>query len=90
MIGEAALGSLRDLDAILASLLEMPRPEIADDAEVLSLMRNRFLTGSGSRIGDVDAHLLASSRLTPEAMLKTRDNRLRRVAEAMDPAYPRP
>lgn len=88
MIGEVALGSLRDRDTIIASLLEMPRPQIADEEEVLSLIRNRFLAGSG--IGYVDAHLLASARLTPEALLWTRDKRLRRVAEAMDLAYPQP
>lgn len=85
MIGEVALGSFRDYDMIIASLLEMPRPAVASEAEVLSLIGNRFLAGSG--IGYVDAHLLASTRLTPESMLWTRDKRLRRVAEAMGVAY---
>jgi predicted nucleic acid-binding protein len=85
MIGEVALGSLRDHDKIIASLIEMPRPTVASEADVLSLIRNRFLAGSG--IGYVDAHLLASTRLTPEAMLWTRDKRLRRVAEAMGVSY---
>ncbi|UVC10387.1 type II toxin-antitoxin system VapC family toxin [Rhizobium sp. TH2] len=88
MIGEVALGSLRDHDKIIASLLEMPRPTVASEAEVLSLIRNRFLAGSG--IGYVDAQLLASTRLTPETMLWTRDKRLRRVAEAMGVAYALP
>lgn len=85
MVGEVALGSLRDHDTIITSLLEMPRANVATDAEVLSLIRNRFLAGSG--IGYVDAHLLASARLTPETLLWTRDKRLRRVAEAMGVAY---
>ena len=88
MIGEVALGSLRDHDKIIASLLEMPSSRVASDTEVLSLIRNRFLAGSG--IGYVDAHLLASTRLTPETLLWTRDKRLRRVAEAMGVAYARP
>jgi hypothetical protein len=85
MIGEVALGSLRDHDKIIASLIEMPRPTVASEADVLSLIKNRFLAGSG--IGYVDAHLLASTRLTPETMLWTRDKRLRRVAEAMGVSY---
>ncbi|MGV3550205.1 type II toxin-antitoxin system VapC family toxin [Rhizobium sp.] len=88
MIGEVALESLRNRDVIIASLLKMPRPVVASEPEVLSLIANRFLAGSG--IGYVDAHLLASARLTPEAMLWTRDKRLRRVAEAMDIAYAQP
>jgi predicted nucleic acid-binding protein len=88
MIGEVALGSLRDHDTIIASLLEMPRPQVASEAEVLSLIRNRFLAGSG--IGYVDAHLLASARLTPETLLWTRDKRQKRVAEAMGVAYALP
>lgn len=85
MVGEVALGSLRDRDKIITSLLEMPRSKVAGEMEVLSLIRNRVLAGSG--IGYVDAHLLASARLTPEALLWTRDKRLRRVAEAMGVAY---
>lgn len=88
MIGEVALGSIRDSDKIIDSLLKMPRPKVASEAEVLSLIRNRFLAGSG--IGYVDAHLLASARLTPECRLWTRDKRLRRAAEAMGVAYALP
>ena len=87
-IGEIALGSLRDGDKIITSLLEMPRPNVASEAEVLALIRNRFLDGSG--IGYVDAHLLASTQLTPETSLWTRDKRLRRVAEAIGVAYSPP
>jgi predicted nucleic acid-binding protein len=87
-IGEIALGSLRDGDKIITSLLEMPRPNVASEAEVLALIRNRFLAGSG--IGYVDAHLLASTQLTPETSLWTRDKRLRRVAEAIGVAYSPP
>jgi predicted nucleic acid-binding protein len=85
MIGEVALGSLRDHDMIITSLLEMPRSQVATEAEVLSLIRNRFLAGSG--IGYVDAHLLASARLMPETLLWTREKRLKRVAEVMGIAY---
>ena len=88
MIGEVALGSLRDRDRILASLFKMPRPVVASEEEVLSLIRNRFLAGSG--IGYVDAHLLASTRLTPETLLWTRDKRLKPIAEAMGIAYALP
>lgn len=85
MIGEVVLDSLGDHDKIIACLLEMPRPNVASETDVLSLIKNRFLAGSG--IGYADAHLLASTRLTPESLLWTRDTRPKRVAQAMDAAY---
>lgn len=76
--GEIALGNLRQRDAILSDLRDLPQSVLATDVEVLDLINRQRLHGRG--IGYVDAHLLAAVRLTPEARLWTGDGRLRRVA----------
>lgn len=80
-IGEIALGSLRDRPAILGELNLRLRPKIAADKEVLALIEGHQLHGSG--IGWVDAHLLASTLITPETRLWTRDKRLGAAAERL-------
>ena len=79
VIGEIALGSLRQRDLILDTLTDMPRAKIATDEEVLALINQSNLYGIG--IGYIDAHLLASTRLTPGTQLWTRDKSLRTVAD---------
>lgn len=81
VIGELALGAMRQRKTILAALSDLPRAEMATDAEVLGLIDAEALYGRG--IGYVDVHLLASVRLTAGAELWTRDNRLRRVADEL-------
>lgn len=78
VIGELALGSLRQRDVILDTLNNMPRAKVATDEEVLVLINQSNLYGIG--IGYINAHLLASTRLTPGTLLWTRDKRLRAVA----------
>jgi predicted nucleic acid-binding protein len=67
VIGEIALGSLRNRAGILDSLRALPRVMMPDEEEVLSLIEQRQLFGAS--IGYVDAHLLASALLTPDARL---------------------
>jgi predicted nucleic acid-binding protein len=52
--------------------------------EVLSFIEQQSLHGLG--IGYVDAHLLASVRLTPGSALWTRDKRLVKIAEKLNVA----
>ena len=78
VIGELALGHLRQREAILAALQDLPRADVAGDAEVLVFIDRQELFGFG--IGYIDAHLLASVRLTPDALLWTRDRRLAAAA----------
>ncbi|HWD59909.1 MAG TPA: PIN domain-containing protein [Stellaceae bacterium] len=78
VIGEVAVGSIRNRDAVLASLQELPGAPIATDGDVLNLIEQHRLHGRG--IGYVDAHLLAASRLTRGTSLWTRDRRLRDIA----------
>jgi predicted nucleic acid-binding protein len=81
VIGELALGRMRQREIILAALSDLPRAELATDAEVLGFINRETLFGRG--IGYVDVHLLASARLTAGAKLWTRDTRLRHVAEEL-------
>ncbi|HZL00584.1 MAG TPA: PIN domain-containing protein [Caulobacteraceae bacterium] len=89
VIGELALGHLRQRKTFLAQLDQLPRAMMATDAEVLRLIDEGGLVASG--IGYVDAHLLAATRLTIGATLLTHDKRLRaaaaRLGVEMDEAY---
>jgi hypothetical protein len=81
VIGELALGQMRQREIILAALSDLPRAELATDAEVLGFINRQTLFGRG--VGYLDVHLLASVRLTAGARLWTRDTRLRHVAEEL-------
>jgi predicted nucleic acid-binding protein len=81
VIGELALGEMRQREAILDALSNLPSAELATDAEVLGFINSQSLFGRG--IGYVDVHLLASVRLTAGAELWTRDKRLHSVAEEL-------
>lgn len=78
VLGELALGGQRQRGAFLSDMRDLPQAVIAEDEEVLRLIDRQALFGRG--IGYVDAHLLASARLTPESKLWTRDRRLQTVA----------
>jgi predicted nucleic acid-binding protein len=78
--GELALGHLKQRKILLAALADLPQAVVATDPEVLAFIDSQTLFGRG--IGYVDAHLLASARLTHGAKLWTTDRRLHAVAEA--------
>ena len=86
VLGEIALGRLRDPDMVLGLMADLPQAVVATDAEVLGFIRRDGLAGLG--IGYVDAHLLAAARLTPDARLWTRDRRLAAAAERLGLAAP--
>jgi hypothetical protein len=86
VIGELALGTLRQPELILTSLAKLPAAIKADDSEVLELIRRWRI--AGSRIGYVDAHLLTSAMLTAGASFWTRDKRLKEVAMRLSVAAP--
>jgi predicted nucleic acid-binding protein len=81
VIGELALGNLRQRHEVLAYLQDLPQAKAATDREVLHFIEQHALAGLG--IGYVDVHLLASTRLTAGASLWTRDKRLSSVAERL-------
>jgi predicted nucleic acid-binding protein len=78
VIGELAVGNLRQRDVILRELDRLPKAAVATPAEVLALIAREGLHGLG--LGYIDVALLAAARLTPGAQLWTRDRRLRDAA----------
>jgi len=78
VLGELALGNLRQRDDILRALQRLPQATSASHLEVLQFIDREALYGRG--IGYVDAHLLAAARLTAGSKLWTRDRRLQVVA----------
>ncbi len=81
VIGELALGSLRQRKTVLDALSDLPRASVVTDVELLHFIDRHELFGRG--IGYVDAHLLAAVRLTAGAELWTNDRRLHGVAEQL-------
>ena len=74
VIGELALGGLQNRNIVLGTLQNLPQVTVASDEEVLHFIETNTLFGTG--IGYIDAHLLAAVRLSPGALLWTRDKRL--------------
>lgn len=79
--GELALGHLVHRDEILSLLRNLPAAEVAADDEVLDVIERHDLAGSG--VGYVDAQLLASTLLTPDAILWSEDQRLTAAASRL-------
>jgi predicted nucleic acid-binding protein len=80
VIGELALGNLQNRRAVLGALQDLPQAPVATHNEVFRFIDTNALfgigIGIGIGIGYIDAHLLATVRLLPGAMLWTRDKRL--------------
>ena len=85
VVGEIALGSLRDRATIVTDLEDLPQAAVAGHGEAMELIERRHLFGLG--IGYVDLHLLASTLLTPEARLWSADRRLAAAATRLGVAY---
>jgi predicted nucleic acid-binding protein len=81
VIGELAVGNLRDRENFLDLLHVITHSVTAADSEVLRFISRFRLCGLG--IGYIDCHLLASVMLTPGVWLWTRDNRLHAVASRL-------
>ena len=79
VIGELALGEIRQRAIIIDYLSELPMAAVASHEEVMQFIERRRLFRRG--IGYVDVHLLAAVELTSGAFLWTYDKRLHRVAE---------
>jgi predicted nucleic acid-binding protein len=81
VLGELALGHAIALRRLVNSLNDLAQALVADHREVYDLIARKRLSGSG--IGYVDAHLIASTLIMPEVQLWTRDKKLREVAERL-------
>lgn len=71
VIGELALAAIKSRALVLRYLNNLPAAQIAPHKEVMTFIEARRLTNTG--IGYVDACLLASVALTPDAKLWSRD-----------------
>jgi predicted nucleic acid-binding protein len=85
VMGETALGNLRRREFVLGAMADLPRAIVASEEETLRLIENETLFGRG--IGYIDAHLLASVRLTAGSRLWTSDRRLQSVAHDLGVAF---
>ena len=85
VVGEIALGNLRNRREVLEALTQLPQAVEARDEEVMTFIEAHSLHGEG--VGYVDAHLLAAVRLTTDARLWTGDRRLRDLAERLSVAF---
>lgn len=81
VIGELALGNMRNRAETLGLLEALPRAPLISDGDVLQFMSDVKITGLG--IGLVDAQLLASTRAIPGTLLWTHDRRLAAVAHRL-------
>ncbi|MDE3174937.1 MAG: type II toxin-antitoxin system VapC family toxin [Pseudomonadota bacterium] len=90
IIGEIALGQLRQRKLVLRALESLPRALVATDHEVSRFTERHALYGRG--IGYVDVCLLTAASLTANARLWTNDRKLAAVAAdlglAASPPFP--
>ena len=85
VVGEIAMGNPRNRAEILEDLDGFPMAIAATDEEARHLIETQKMFGKG--ISYIDAHLLASVRLTLGTVLWTRDKRLHEVALALSLAF---
>jgi predicted nucleic acid-binding protein len=81
IVTELVLGNLPDRQNAIASLDRLPMVKVAQLHEVRRLIEAHSLFRWG--LGFVDAHLIASSLITPHTLLWSRDRRLHDVAETL-------
>ncbi|MCF7849185.1 MAG: type II toxin-antitoxin system VapC family toxin [Kiritimatiellales bacterium] len=81
IIGELACGNLANRKEIIALLHALPQATKAQDDEVLFFLEKHKLSGTG--IGLIDLHLLASAKLT-NVKLWTKDKRLGAATEQLN------
>lgn len=79
IIGELALGSLRDRGSVISFLAAQRGAVVATHDEVMTVIDRHSIFSMG--IGYTDVHLLASVLLDQSAALWTRDKRLQAAAE---------
>ena len=85
VFGELLLSGLPKADPVIEQLLDLPGAPLISPADVHELIVSADLTGTG--IGYVDVHLLASARDVPEGRLLTHDDRLQEQAARLGVAF---
>ena len=85
VIGELACGNMRDRADMMRLFRRLPKILAASHDEVLFLIEYHQMMGRG--IGFIDAHLLASTAMTPSTRLWTNDRRLMVLSSELGVAY---
>ncbi len=88
VLGEFAMGSLKNRRRNLTFMADLPLLPTASGFEVMTLVESVPLHGTG--LTYIDAHLLAAARAAPETRpvrLWTRDKRLHAQAERLGIAF---
>lgn len=81
IITELVLGNVPNRQKTIAYLDLLPMAKVAQMSEVRRMIEAHALFQWG--IGFVDAHLIASTLITPHTVLWSRDKRLRDIAETL-------
>ena len=81
VIGELALGSLKDRAQVLFHLSRFPLLPVARDTDVLSMIETHQLFSRG--MGYIDAHLLAAAKIDGRSRILTHDKRFKTIAEKL-------
>lgn len=81
IVTELVLGHLPNRQKTIGYLDLLPMAKVAQMSEVRRMIEAHSLFQRG--IGFVDAHLLASTFITPHTVLWSRDKRLRDMAQAL-------
>ena len=85
VLGEIALGNLRQREVVMRALQGLPSCRVAVDDEVLHFINRFALFGRG--VGYLDMHLLAATRITAGTQLWTTDKRLAALAAELAVAF---
>jgi predicted nucleic acid-binding protein len=85
VVAELACGSLKSREETLGYLNELVALPTVFTREVILLLESKVLYSRG--IGLIDAHLLASTLITPDTQLWTADKRLQKIASELGIAY---
>ena len=85
VVAELACGSLKSREETLGYLNELVALQTVFTREVILLIESKVLYSRG--IGLIDAHLLASTLITPDTQLWTADKRLQKIAGELEIAY---
>lgn len=85
IIGEIAMGSLKNRQKILREIGKLSGTKAVTNAEVMAMVEWDKLHNKG--IGFIDAHLLASVKITENATLLTKDGRLHAQAKRLGVAF---
>lgn len=80
--GELACGDIEDRASVISDIRQLPQLPVASDDEVLMFIEKQKLMATG--VGYIDAHLLASAKLSGTTHVWTLDKKLAAVAKQLE------